>query len=185
MIAASDFFTVEVWTLKGLMTHYVLFVIDLTTRSMHIAGITTHPCQAFIMQVARNLTDIDEGFLRGKYYLILDRDTKFSADFRARLEREGMEVIRLPPRSPNLNAYAERFVRSIKDECLNRMIFFGEASLRHGVREYLDHYHAERTHQGLNNRLINPSNVVTLADSRIRRRDRLGGLLTYYHRTAA
>ena len=176
---------VEVWTLKGLVTHYVLFVIDLATRGVHIAGITVHPQQTFMMQIARNLVDADSGFLCGKHYLILDRDTKFSTDFRARLQREGIEVIRLPPRSPNLNAYAERFVRSIKEECLNRIIPLGEASLRHAVREFVDHYHAERNHQGISNRLIRPSNVVALADSRIRRRDRLGGLLTYYHRAAA
>ena len=185
MIAASDFLTVEVWTLKGLVTHYVLFVIDLATRGVHIAGITVHPQQTFMMQIARNLVDADAGFLCGKHYLILDRDTKFSTDFRARLQREGIEVIRLPPRSPNLNAYAERVVRSIKEECLNRIIPLGEASLRHAIREFADHYHAERNHQGIGNRLIRPSNVVALANSRIRRRDRLGGLLTYYHRAAA
>lgn len=152
--AATDFFTVEVWTLGGLVTHYVLFVIDLATRSVHIAGITTNPNDLFMMQVARNLTDVVDGFLLDKRNLILDRDTKYSTAFRSLLEREGIEMIRLPPRSPNLNAYAERFVRSIKEGTLSRIIFFGEDSLHRAIKEYLAHYHAERNHQGLENRLI-------------------------------
>ncbi|MGH8489639.1 MAG: integrase core domain-containing protein [Gammaproteobacteria bacterium] len=116
VLAATDFFTVEVWTLQGLLTHYVLFFIELATRSV-------------------------DGFLLDKRYLILDRDTKYSQAF---LEREDIDIIRLPPRSPNLNAYAERFVRSIKEELINRMIFFGEASLRRAIREYMVHYHTER-----------------------------------------
>jgi transposase InsO family protein len=104
-------------------------------------------------QIARNLTDLNDGFLRGKRYLILDRDTKYSDAFRNVLVREGIQVIRLPPRSPNLNAFAERFVRSIKEECLSRMIFFGPASLQHAVRQFIAHYHTERNHQGLENRL--------------------------------
>jgi hypothetical protein len=119
------------------VTHYVLFAIDLATGGVHIVGITIHPQRAFMMQVAGNLVDADAGFLCGKRYFILDRDTEYSTDFRALLQREGVEVIRLPPRSPNLNAYAERFVRSIKEECLNRIIPFGEASLRHAIRESL------------------------------------------------
>ena len=115
----------------------------------------------------------------------LDRDTKYSQAFRGFLEREGIDIIRLPPRSPNLNAYAERFVRSIKEELINRMIFFGEASLRRAIREYMAHYHTERNHQGLGNQLIKPSNVVTLPSSVIHRRERLGGMLSYYHGEAA
>jgi len=185
VIVATDFFSVEVWTLRGLVTYYVLFVIDLSTRRVNIAGITDHPDEAFMMQMGRNLNDIDEGFLRDKRYLVMDRDAKYTPTFRALLERQGMEIIRLPPRSPNLNAFAERFVRSIKDECLNRLIFFGEGSLRHAVREYMAHYHSERNHQGIDNRLIKPSNVVMLADASIRRRERLGGLLRYYQRAVA
>ena len=185
MIAASDFLTVEVWTMRGLVTHYVLFILDLATRDVYIAGITFHPQQAFMMQAARNLFDVDAGFLQGKHYLILDRDTKFSAEFRALLHREGIEVIRLPPRSPNLNAYAERFVRSIKEECLNRVIPLGQASLRHAIREFMEHYHTERNHQGIGNRLIRPTNAAKRADHRVRRRKRLGGMLSYYHCEAA
>ena len=92
------------------------------------------------MQVAPNLTDVDTGFLRGKRYLILDRDTKYSDPFRSFLVREGINLIRLPPQSPNLNAFAERFVRSIKEECLSRIIFFGQASLRHAVKHFMAHH---------------------------------------------
>ena len=99
-----------------------------------------------MMQIARNITDKDNGFLRGTRYLLLDRDTKYSGAFRNLLVREGTDVIRLPSKSPNLNAFAERFVRSIKEECLSRMIFFGHASLRDAVTQFLAHYHGERNH---------------------------------------
>ena len=119
-LAASDFFTVEVWSLQGLLSFYVLFVIDLATRRVTLCGMTTNPNEVWMLQVARNLLDSESGTLRDKRHLILDRDTKYCASFRQTLEREGIGVIRLPPRSPNLNAYAERFVRSVKEECLAR-----------------------------------------------------------------
>jgi transposase InsO family protein len=128
-LTATDFLSVEVCTLKGLVTYHVLFFIDIASRSVHIAGVTVHPDSAWMMQVARNITAVGDGFLCGKRHLILDRDAKYSADFCNFLAREGVDVIRLPPRSPNLNAFAELFVRSIKSECLNRMIFFWQASL--------------------------------------------------------
>jgi putative transposase len=123
--------------------------------------------------------------LHAKRYLIIDRDTKYSPQFRRLVQDSGTKVIRLPPMSPNLNAYAERFVRSIKDECLDRMIFVGQASLRRAVAEYMDHYHAERNHQALANRLIHLHTIVTANDSAIRRRTRLGGTLNFYYRQAA
>jgi putative transposase len=184
-LCATDFLTVEVFTLTGLVTHYVLFFIDIATRSVHIAGTTTNPGTPWMMQVARNLTDIDDGFLRGKRYLILDRDTKYSDAFRSFLVRDGIKIIRLPPRSPNLNAFAERFVRSIKEECLSRMIFFGQASLRHAVKNYMAHYHLERNHQGLGNRLLQPISAPALLNRPIKQRQRLGGLLNYYYCEAA
>ena len=184
-LAATDFLSVEVCTIKGLVTHYILFFIDIASRSVHIAGITPHPDNSWMTQIARNITDVGGGFLRGKRYLILDRDTKYSDAFRSVLVREGIQVIRLPPRSPNLNAFAERFVRSIKEECLNRMIFFGQASLRHAIAQYMAHYHEERNHQGLENRLLQPLGVVGEPHARIKRRQRLGGMLNYYHREAA
>jgi transposase InsO family protein len=184
-LCATDFLTVEVLTLRGLVTHYVLFFIDVATRSVHIAGITPNPGTPWMMQIARNLTDIDDGFLSGTRYLILDRDTKYSDAFRSFLVREGIQIIRLPPRSPNLNAFAERFVRSIKEECLSRMIFFGQASLRHALQHYLAQYHTERNHQGLGNRLLQPVPVPALLHSPIKQRQRLGGMLNYYYREAA
>src|ERR1700687_6140818 len=159
VLAASDFLTVEVWTAKGLVTHYLVFVISLADRVANIAGITTRPDESWMLQIGRNVTDAHSGALHAKRYMIIDRDTKYSEQFRRMIGDSGTKVIRLPPKSPNLNAYAERFVRSIKDECLDRMIFVGQASLRRAVAEYLSHYHAERNHQGLENRLIVPAAI--------------------------
>jgi putative transposase len=116
---------------------------------------------------------------------ILDRDSKFSVAFGNLLKDADVTIVRLPYRSPNLNAYAERFVRSIKDECLNRMIFFGERSLRKATREYAVHYHRERNHQGIDNRLIEPSDRAESASSAVECARRLGGMLRFYHRAAA
>ena len=185
VLAASDFLTVEVWTGRGLVTHYLLFVISLADRVVRIAGITTHPDAAWMLQVARNLTDAESGALHAKQYFIIDRDTKYTDQFRRVIQRSGTKVIRLPPRSPNLNAYAERFVHSIKDECLNRMIFIGQASLRHAVSEYMAHYHGERNHQGLGNRLIRVSAADAANDGAVYCHARLGGTLNFYHRKAA
>jgi putative transposase len=135
--AASDFFGVEVWTSRGLITHYVLFAISLVDRVVHIAGITTRPDEAWMLQVARNLMD-EEGALASKRYLILDRDTKYSERSRKFLNESGVEVIRLPPMSPNLNSRVERVVRSIKEECLKKMIFVAQASLRRAIGELSD-----------------------------------------------
>jgi transposase InsO family protein len=163
----------------------VFFLIDLATRRIEIAGVTPGPNEAWMIQVGRNLTDSVDGFLADKKFVILDRDSKYSAAFRDLLKGSGVEVVRLPPRSPNLNAYAERFVRSIKDECLNRMIFFGERSLRKATREYAAHYHGERNHQGIDNRLIEPDDRRRSAISAIECVQRLGGMLRFYHRAAA
>jgi transposase InsO family protein len=185
-LVATDFFAIEVCTTRGLVTYYVLFFIDIASRAVKIAGITAHPDNHWMTQVARNLTDLnDDGFLRGKRYLILDRDTKYSDAFRSVLVRQGIQVIRLPPRSPNLNAFAERFVRSIKEECLSRMIFFGPVSLRRAIGHFIVHYHTERNHQGLGNRLLQPEPTAGLSRHSVLRRQRLGGMLNYYHRAAA
>src|SRR5579859_4502595 len=155
-LAASDFFTVEVWGLKGLLTFYVLFVIDLSTRRVTVCGMTTNPNDVWMLQISRNLIDVESGALRDKRLLIIDRDTKYSSSFRQALEREGVGVIRLPPRSPNLNAYAERFVRSVKEECLSKIIPIGPSLVRRVLLYYVDGYHRERNHQGLGNRTITP-----------------------------
>ena len=186
MLVASDFFCVEVWRLSGLTTYYVLFFMQLSTRTVKIAGITVNPNAAWMMQIGRNMADAKNGMLFGKCKLIIDRDTKYCKDFRQLLEQSGTKIIRLPPRSPNLNAYAERFVGSIKVESLNRLIFFGEASLRRALREYTVHYHHERNHQGMNNlRLVGAANDESYLPGDVTKRARLGGVLNYYYREAA
>jgi len=185
LLAAADFFTVEGWGLRGLVTFYVFFVIELETRRIEIAGITPSPNEAWMVQIGRNLTDPFDGFLVEKEYLILDRDSKYSAAFRVLLKDAGIQAIRLPHRSHNLNAYAERFVRSIKDECLDRMFFFGERSLRKATFEFASHYLTERNHQGLDNRLIEPDYFAGSTFGAIECAQRLGGMLRFYHRAAA
>jgi putative transposase len=138
-----------------------------------------------MMQCARQLTDPFDGFLRGKRYLIHDRDTKFTQAFDHCLRDSGVAPVVLPARSPNLNAHCERFVRSIKEEALDQMLLMGEASLRSALHQYLSHYHAERNHQGLDNQLIEPDVGVGCRTGQVVRRERLGGLLSYYHREAA
>lgn len=142
-IAATDFFTTEVWTTKGLVTYYTLFVIDLKSRQVHIAGSTPNPDGSFMAQVARNLTDTVDGFLLPHRILLCDRDKEFTEQFGKILNDSGVDIALTPRRAPNGNAYAERFVRSIKEECLRRMIMFGERSLHRTIREYVEHYHDE------------------------------------------
>ena len=136
-------------------------------------------------QVGRNLVDAEDGFLRGPKYLIHDRDPLFTAHFQQALATAGVRTVKLPPRSPNLNAQAERFVRTIKESCLDRLIIFGERALRDAIREFATHYHFERNHQGLGNRLILGPIVPPSGAGAVRRRQRLGGLLNYYYREAA
>lgn len=136
-------------------------------------------------QIARNLSDDGDGFFQGKRYLIHDRDPLYTGEFLGLLAAVGIESVKLPPRAPNLNAYAERFVRTIKESCLDQMIFFGEESLRGAIHEFVVHYHQERNHQGLENRLIIPMERPADTTLPIERRQRLGGLLNYYYRKAA
>lgn len=184
-LGAADFFTVEVWTRAGLVRYLIFFALDLATRRVHIAGISSKPNSVWMNQMARNLTDTQDGFLNGKRYLIHDRDPLFTKEFREALGGAGVKSVKLPPRSPNLNANAERFVRTIKESCLDRMIFFSESGLRHAIHEFVSHYHLERNHQGLGNQLIVPPSPSTSANGEIRRRQRLGGTLNYYYREAA
>jgi len=185
VLAAADFFTVEVATWHGLVTYYVLVVMELATRRVQVAGITPHPTAAFMQQCARQLTDPFDGFLLGKRYLIHDRDTKFTQAFDALLKGSGVEPLLLPPRSPNLNAHCERFVRSIKEEALAQTVMLGERSLYYAIQQYLTHYHHERNHQGLHNQLIAREGAMGCHTGPVQRRERLGGLLSYYHRDAA
>jgi putative transposase len=186
VLVATDFFTAEVWTLGGLVTYYVLFFIRLGTREVHVAGMTPHPHEAWMVQVARNLTMEAWGFLSPGQYLIHDRDGKYCPAFQQIIDAAGVKRVPLPPRSPNLNAYAERWVRSVNEECLARLILFGEASLRHALTQYVEHFHHERNHQGKDNvRLFPAVSQSPAREGSIQCRDRLGGLLKYYERQAA
>jgi putative transposase len=186
VLVATDFFTAEVWTLGGLVTYYVLFFIHLSSRKVHIAGMTPQPNQAWMMQVARNVTMEQWGFLSPGQYLIHDRDGKYCPAFQQLIDAAGVMRVPLPPRSPNLNAYAERWVRSVKEECLSRLILFGEASLRHALTQYVEHFHQERNHQGKGNvRLFPAISQDSACQGPIHCHERLGGLLKYYDRQAA
>ena len=184
VLGATDFTTVEVWTRNGLETYYILVVMKLSTRRIEIAGITKYPDATWVQQMGRNLTDYYDGFLNDIQYLLLDRDKKF-CPLTGVLEDTDTNVVLLPPRSPNLNAYIERYMKTMKHECLNKMIFFGERSLRRALKEFEQHYHTERNHQGLGNDLIESDANVGKADGEMQRRERLGGLLSYYYRDAA
>jgi putative transposase len=148
--------------------------------------VTPHPDQQWMMQMTRNVTMTEWGFLSSGQYLIHDRDGKYCPAFRQIIDASGVKRVPLPARSPNLNAYAERWVRSVKEEALSRLILFGEASLRHALYEYVDHYHHERNHQGKGNVLLFPSSSHNEAhEGPIQCRERLGGMLKYYEREAA
>ena len=185
VIVAADFFTIEAWTRSGLTRFLVLFLIDLASRRVEIAGLARQANGLWMSQVARNLSDATEGFLVGKRYLIHDRDPLFTAEFLETVDTSGVKSLKLPPRSPNLNAHAERFVRTIKESCWDRMILFGEGSLRRAIQQFVMHYHRERSHQGLGNRLIMPEESTVSNTGTIQCRQRLGGMLNDYYRQAA
>jgi putative transposase len=159
--------------------------MHLKIRRVHIAGITPSPNATWMTQVCRNLTDCEDGFLKDAKHLIVDRDTSFIAMREFLEQNTDTEVVLLPPQSPNLNAYMERWFRSLKSECLDRMIFFGQRSLERAVTNFVQHYHGERNHQGLSNQLIDPEKGVGAVAGKIECRERLGGMLKFYHRGAA
>jgi putative transposase len=169
-IAGADFFTSEVWTPRGLITYYTLFVIDLRSRRVHVAGSTPNPDAAFMAQAARRLTDTVDGFLAGHLVLICDRDNKWTDGFRRIIQGAGIRIVLTPVQAPNANAHAERFVRLIREECLDRLILFGERRL---LRALVAHYHGERNHQALGNELITPA-AAGAGGAQVRCRDRLG-----------
>src|SRR5215831_3445107 len=177
-LAAADFFTVEVLTLRGLVRYVVLFVMKLKTRTVEIAGMTAQPDETWMMQVARNLTAAGDGFLRRTSHIILDRDPLYTTACRRLLRGGGVTPLVLPAWSPNLNAFAERFVGSVKSECLDRMVLLGERHLQAAVREFVGHYHEERPHQGLTNELIAPQTTV-IGTGQVQCRKRLGSLLKF------
>ncbi len=185
LLVSTDFFTAEAWTSRGLVTFYVLFFLRIKTREIHIAGMTPNPNEAWMTQVARNITMADIGFVRPGDYLIHDRDGKYCPVFLRTIMDVGVKPLALPPRSPNLNAHAERWVLSAKSECLDHLILFGERALRRALSEFETHYHQERPHQGVGNVLLFPKEPTKISGPTIRRRGRLGGLLSFYHREAA
>ena len=175
--------TVTICTDCRCTPYHVLIVIDLATRRVEIGGIVHEPTEDWMMQVVRNLLDAEDGFLVGKTHLIMDRDPVFTKDVRDLLRSDDVDSLRLPARRPNLNAYAERFVLSIKSECLNRLVLLGEAHLRLAVRAYVAHYNSERPHQGLDGAfVVQPANENRVGS--IQCRERLGGLLRFYQRQA-
>jgi putative transposase len=186
VLVATDFFTTEVWTWCGLVTYYVLFLIRLSTREVQVAGLTPHPDQAWMAQMARHVTMADWGILSAGEYLLHDRDGKFCQTFQRTIDEAGVKRVVLPARSPNLNVHVERWVRSVKEECLSRLILFGERTVYRALHEYMEHYHRERNHQGKGNVLLMPAaHHSPKRDGPIRCRERLGGLLKYYGRDAA
>ena len=184
-IAATDFFSVEVLTRAGLVRYFVLFAIDLKTRRVQIANICHQPYGQLLEQIARNWTDPVDGFLKNMRYLIHDRDPVFTGRFASILRTAGVKTAKLTAHSPNLNAFAERFVGSIRRECLDHVIPLGVAHLRNVVSEYVEHYNLERNHQGLDNQLLTPCSLPANTNGAIQRKQRLGGLLNYYYRGAA
>jgi putative transposase len=162
----------------------VLFAIDIASRKVEILGAAVNPGGAWMEQIARNLLDVVDGFLLGKRYVLTDRDPLYTDGFREILKQGGVKVLRLPAKSPNPNAFAERFVLSVKTECLNRIVPLGEAHLRRAITEFMQHYHQERNHQGIDNALIAGDADVN-GTGKVVRRGRLGGLLGFYHREAA
>lgn len=188
VLVGTDFFTVDVLTLKGLVTYYVLLFIHLETRRVCVAGLTPYPDQQWMEQQARNVTMKDWGFLAQSRYLLHDRDGKFCPSFREVIRAGKVRTLQLPARSPNWNAYAERWVGAVKQECTSRLIFFGESSLRRALTQYMEHYHAERNHQGKGNELLFPlprRPAKRRGAATIQCKERLGGLLKYYERPAA
>jgi putative transposase len=169
----------------GIATHYVLFFIHLESRRLSLAGLTRHPTAEWMIQMARNAAVEGSGCLRCLRYLLPDRDTKFCAAFLDVLRSGGIRPLALPPSSPNRNAFAERWVSSVPQECLSKLILFGEASLRRALNESIEHHHFERN-RGNGNLLLFPSpNVPLSPKSRtVHCRDRLSGLLKFYSRVA-
>ena len=181
---ATDFFTTEIWTHWGLTTYYVLFFIHVRTRRIVLGGMSQNPNEEWMKQIARNVTGW-EGDLVGARHLIHDRDSKYTRSFDGILNTAGIAIVKLPPHSPNLNAFAERFVKTIKMECVEQFVLFGENSLQYVIREYLAHYHAERNHQGIENVIPFPDARLEAREGKIVKADRLGGLLSFYHRQPA
>ena len=167
------------------MDFFVLFAIDIASRKVEILGIAVNPGGPWMEQMARNLVDALDGFLLGKRYLLLDRDPLYTQASRRTLDQAGVKTVRLPAHRPNLIAFAERFVLSIKSECLERLVPLGESHLRLAIAEYMRPYRLERKQQGLANSLIDGDTQAVAGNAAAACRERLGGLLKFYHREAA
>ena len=177
-LIAADFFTTEVLSWNGLIAFYTLFVIDLRSRSVHVCGTTVSPNAEWIRQAARQFVDSMDGFALGKTHVIIDRDTKYCDDFRQTLETAGLKIVLCPPRVPQCNAHAERFVRSIKEECLSQLVFLSKSHLRTTISIFTKYYRHRRNHQGIDNKLIeSPESLPRVG--RIQCRNELGGKLNY------
>ena len=187
-LCGCDFFAVEALGLTGTVRHRVFFVIMLKTRAVEIAGIRVDPDGEWMKQMARNLTDVVDGFLRNATYLIHDRDPVFTEAFEAILGERGVKCVRIPAQSPNCNPHAERFVKTVRDECLRHLVIFGERHLRYVLKEFMAHCHRERFHEGLGGQLIEAQAGSTSdkgARGKVVCRSRLGGMLNFYYRQAA
>jgi len=186
---ATDFFSKKVWTAGGLVEFFVLFFINIATLRVHVAGMTPNPNSAWMAQQARNMNSFFDELPERPTLLIRDHDTKFTAEFDAILKSEGVETKKVGPRAPNLNAYAERWVQSVRQECLEHFIVFGEAHLRYILSNYETFYNEERAHQGVGNarlrRFGEKEPPTEIAEGAIVCRQRLGGLLKHYNRQAA
>ena len=180
VMAATDFFSVEVLTPRGLVRYMVLFVIDLASRKVEIAGIHKNPDGNWMKQMARNLTAWDTGFLKGKRYLVHDRDTLFTKAFKEILADGGVKCVSTQPNAPTMNCYSEVWVRTVKHEMIKKMIFTNEAQLRYALEQFMVYYHHYRPHQGLDGAMIDP--LPQEPNGRIERVDLLGGLLRGYRR---
>lgn len=185
-LVAIDFKTVEVLSgCSELETFYVLFAIHLSTREVRLCGITRFPKEPWVIQMARNLTDPFDGFFFGKTHCIMDNDSIFSPAFKKRLKGSGTKPVVTVVRKPNMNAYIERYIGSYKAEVLNWLIPQSEKHLREITREWLKYYNTERNHQGIEERIIKPSDGIGKSEGSVEMRSRLGGLLHYYHRKAS
>ena len=181
-LLATDFFTVEtVW----LQTVYVLFFIELNTRQVHLSGCTTEPTSAWVTQQARQFVwKLQDSPQSPRHFLIHDRDTKFTASFDTVFESEGIEIVLTPPQAPNANAYAERWIRSVREECLDHLLILSQRSLNNVLTEYIDYYNRARPHQGLQQQTPIPY-IQGPFEGPIRHRKVLGGLIRDYYRDAA
>ena len=184
LFVTADSSTVEVLAWSGLVRYAVCFVIELETRRVQVAGISCRASGEWMQQLARDSTDAVDGFLTGQRFLILDRDSLSSRDFRRLLRESGVRSLLLPAKSPNLTAFARRFVLSVKSECSDHLVLLSEEQLRRALPVYVEHDHAERHHQGLGGGLPEPGEQQPDGDGPVVCRERLGGLLRYYRDAA-